>query len=270
MRMTRILTLALAAIGLSGAGIPAAAAQVQTQTHAQTQVQAAVQPAAACTGTAALTQLGFVPSSVAPGQNSNLKGTLANCTSQPVAITLLITWQLLGTAQNCFVNDPTYMQETLPANGTLSLGGQYMVAGTCTASGVQATVKITDAGNNVLAQGTAVLAIEQPMPVLACHVTYTVQSQWQGGFGAAISISNTGEVGFGNWTLTFTFGGDQKLTTVWGATGTQNGAIATLKNVSYDASIAPGQTISGIGFNGTFTNSNAAPTGFNLNGTLCS
>lgn len=124
MRMIRILTLTLTAIGLFGAGIPAAAAQTQPT----------VRPAATCTCTATLTQLGFVPSSVAPGQNSNLRGTLTNCTSQPVAITLLITWQLLGTTQNCFVNDPTYMQETLPASGTLILGGQYMVAGACTRS----------------------------------------------------------------------------------------------------------------------------------------
>src|SRR5262245_32467789 len=134
MHLIRTLILSLTAAGLLGvsvSSIPAAAA--------------AAQPTASCTGTAAITQLGFVPSSVAPGQNSNLQGTLTNCTSQPVAITLLITWQLLGISQNCFVNDPTFMQETLPASGSLSLGGQYMVAGTCTASGVQATVKITDA-----------------------------------------------------------------------------------------------------------------------------
>lgn len=181
-----------------------------------------------------------------------------------------MTWQLLGPAQNCFVNDPIYRQVTLAAGGALSLNGEYMVAGACTAWGVQVNVKISDSSNNVLAQGSAVLGIEQPMPVFSCRVAYTVQSQWQGGFSAAISITDTGQASVNGWTLTFTFGGDQKLGTVWGATGTQNGAIVTLRNLPSDATIAPGQTVSGIGFTGTWTNSDAGPTGFVLNGTYCS
>jgi endoglucanase len=137
--------------------------------------------------------------------------------------------------------------------------------------GIQVNVKISDSTNKIVfAQASTRLAIEQPKPVVACHAAYTVQSEWQGGFTAALSITNTGQVNVNSWTLTFTFGGDQKLGTVWGASGTQNGNIGTLKNAAYDAAIAPGQTISGIGFTGTWTNSDAAPIGFNLNGTLCS
>ena len=127
--------------------------------------------------------------------------------------------------------------------------------------------------------GVATAASETPaQPAAACTGVGTVaitqsgfvQSQWQGGFTAAISIGNSGQVNVDGWTLTFTFGGDQKPDTVWGAGGSQNGGIVTLKNLPYDAAIAPGQTISGVGFTGTWTNSDAAPTGFNLNGTLCS
>lgn len=259
-RIIRILIPALLVAGLSAVGGAATAAS-----------RTAAQPTAGCTGAVvAITQLGFVPSSVAPGQNSNLTGTLTNCTAEPLAVTELIAWQFLGTARNCFVNDPYYRPVTLPANGSLSLVGVYMVAGTCTASGVQVNVQITDSGYNMLAQASAQLAIEQPKPVVACHVAYTVQSEWQGGFTAAVSISNTGEVGVSGWALTLTFGGDQQLGTVWGATGSQNGAVVTLRSLDYDATIAPGQTISGIGFTGTWTNSDATPTGFNINGTLCS
>jgi len=46
-------------------------------------------------------------------------------------------------------------------------------------------------------------------------------------------------------------------------------ANAKLVNASYNAAIAPGATITGIGFNASYSGTNTAPTAFSLNGTLC-
>ena len=48
-----------------------------------------------------------------------------------------------------------------------------------------------------------------------CQVVYSTQSQWSGGFVAAVTITNTGPSAISGWTLTFTFPGDQKITSNW-------------------------------------------------------
>jgi len=107
-----------------------------------------------------------------------------------------------------------------------------------------------------------------PPPGLACHVTYTTTSQWNGGFVGSVTIGNTGSAAVSGWTLKFTFPGDQKITSAWSATVSQSGENVTATNAGYDASINPGGTVS-IGFQGTWTSSDAAPSSFNLNGTAC-
>jgi N-acetylneuraminic acid mutarotase len=103
----------------------------------------------------------------------------------------------------------------------------------------------------------------------ACHVTYSVTSQWGNGFGTALTIQNTGSTTINNWNLTWTWPGNQKITQSWSAGYTQKGANATLTYESYNATIAPGATISGIGFNASYSGTNTAPSAFSVNGTLC-
>ncbi|HEY3478940.1 MAG TPA: cellulose binding domain-containing protein, partial [Streptomyces sp.] len=55
----------------------------------------------------------------------------------------------------------------------------------------------------------------------------------------------------------------------WNATVTQNGAAATATNLSYNAAIAAGGSVS-FGFNANWSGSNPKPTDFTLNGTACS
>jgi hypothetical protein len=100
-----------------------------------------------------------------------------------------------------------------------------------------------------------------------CRVSYTPQ-QWPGGFTGNVTVTNTGASQVNGWTLTFSFPGDQHVTSAWNATVTQSGAAVTAKNVSYNGTIAPGGNTS-FGFQGTWTSSNANPTGYALNGTAC-
>jgi len=103
---------------------------------------------------------------------------------------------------------------------------------------------------------------------LGCSVAYSTQSQWSGGFVANLVIGNTGASAINGWTLTFTFPGDQKVTNAWSATVTQSGENVTAVAESYNANIAAGATTN-LGFQGTWTTSDTAPTSFAVNGVTC-
>lgn len=109
-----------------------------------------------------------------------------------------------------------------------------------------------------------------PIPTGTCKVTYTINSQWTGGFGATISITNTGTAPINGWTLKFSFANGQTITQGWNGTFAQSGSAVTVTNASYNGSIAVGATIgSAPGFNGAWTGSNTVPTAFSINGAPC-
>jgi Glycosyl hydrolase family 62/Cellulose binding domain len=100
-----------------------------------------------------------------------------------------------------------------------------------------------------------------------CRVDYTVTNQWQGGFGANVTITNLGDQ-VTSWTLTWSYAAGQQVTQAWNTSLTQSGGQVTARNVSYNAAIATGGTTS-FGFNGSWTGSNPAPASFALNGVTC-
>jgi hypothetical protein len=85
---------------------------------------------------------------------------------------------------------------------------------------------------------------------------------------AQIVIANNGSSAINNWTLAFTFPGDQKITDTWNGVTTQSGESVSIASESYNATIAAGSNTS-LGFQGTWTNSDATPTSFTVNGTTC-
>ncbi|WP_422739226.1 arabinofuranosidase catalytic domain-containing protein [Micromonospora sp. WMMD729] len=100
-----------------------------------------------------------------------------------------------------------------------------------------------------------------------CQVTYAVSSQWQGGFGANVTITNLGDAVNG-WRLTWSFAAGQTVTQLWNGSVTQAGAQVSVTNAAYNASI-PTNGSTSFGFNGSWTGSNPTPTSFVLNGTTC-
>jgi endoglucanase len=92
----------------------------------------------------------------------------------------------------------------------------------------------------------------------ACTATLTTQSSWSGGFVDALTVTAGGQA-ISNWTVTFTWPGDQQITSAWGANQTQNGKSVTLTNASYDGSIAAGASQSNIGLQGTSSASGTLP-----------
>ncbi len=102
----------------------------------------------------------------------------------------------------------------------------------------------------------------------SCQAVYSVTNSWPGGFQAQIVLSNTGTAPISPWTLAFSFGGDQKIASLWNASYTQSGQQVTVTAESYNATIAPSGSVT-IGFTGSYTSSNAAPTAFAVNGSAC-
>lgn len=98
-----------------------------------------------------------------------------------------------------------------------------------------------------------------------CKVTYSVPNDWGSGFTGAVSITNTGTTPINGWTLAFSFPGNQRIGSGWGATWSQTSATA----MDWNRAIAPGATLTGLGFNATYSGANSPPAEFRLNGQLC-
>ncbi|MGA4798734.1 glycoside hydrolase family 6 protein [Streptomyces lavendulocolor] len=100
-----------------------------------------------------------------------------------------------------------------------------------------------------------------------CRVDYQVTNQWSTGFGANVTVTNTGDP-VSSWTLEWSYAGDQRIGQSWNATTTQSGAAVTARNVSYNGGLATGGSTS-FGFNASYSGTNAVPTTFKLNGVTC-
>jgi Glycosyl hydrolase family 48/Cellulose binding domain/Putative Ig domain len=160
----------------------------------------------------------------------------------------------------------SYSAAGLPAGLSIS-SSTGLISGTPTAAGTSSvTVTATDGTG---ASGSASFTwTVSTVTAGGCHVTYTTQSQWTGGFVAQVTIANNGSSAINGWTLTFTFPGDQKITNAWNGNATQTGENVTITNESYNATIAAGSSTT-LGFQGTWTSSDTSPTTFAVNGTTC-
>jgi endoglucanase len=108
-----------------------------------------------------------------------------------------------------------------------------------------------------------------PTGSVSCSAAYSLVNSWTGGFQSQIVLTDTGTSAISPWALTWTFPGDEVISSLWAATYTQSGENVTVTAESYDATIEPGDSVT-VGFAGTYTNSDASPTSFSVNGTACS
>jgi endoglucanase len=138
---------------------------------------------------------------------------------------------------------------------------------TTTPRRMRRTLLVAGAVGALTAAATAVLPTMNAMAATGCAVTYTTSS-WHGGFSANLTVTNLGDAVNG-WTLGFSFpDSGQRVGQGWSATWQQSGSAVTARNVDWNASLPSGGTAS-IGFNGTWTTANPAPTAFTLNGVAC-
>ncbi|MEW2622713.1 cellulose-binding domain-containing protein [Streptomyces sp. NPDC048106] len=99
-----------------------------------------------------------------------------------------------------------------------------------------------------------------------CRVDYTV-NQWSGGYTAAIKVTNLGPA-ITSWRLTWTYGGDQQVTSAWNATVSQSGKAVTATDAGWNGGLATGGSAD-FGVQGTYQSANPTPTDFAVNGVAC-
>ncbi len=118
------------------------------------------------------------------------------------------------------------------------------------------------------ALGVSVTAVPAAQAVISCQVTYSVTSQWTGGFQGSMALTDLGDP-LNGWTLAFTFPDPgQKVTQGWNATWSQSGSTVTAASMSWNGSLATGASLT-LGLIGSWTTSNPAPATFSLNGVTC-
>jgi hypothetical protein len=100
-----------------------------------------------------------------------------------------------------------------------------------------------------------------------CSVGYQL-NQWDTGFTANLTVT-TGTP-LTAWTLTWTFGGSQRITSAWSATATQPAGqpAVSVSNLSWNGAVPAGGSVQ-FGFQATYSGSNPVPVDFALNGTGC-
>ncbi|WUS53180.1 cellulose binding domain-containing protein [Streptomyces mirabilis] len=106
-----------------------------------------------------------------------------------------------------------------------------------------------------------------PPGTATCRVTSTV-SAWNTGLTSSITITNTGTTAIDGWSLAFTLPDGQTVTSGWNADYSPASGQVTDRNVTHNATIAPGASVD-IGFQATHTGNTAPPSFYTLNGTAC-
>jgi hypothetical protein len=68
--------------------------------------------------------------------------------------------------------------------------------------------------------------------------------------------------------MTFNFAGNQRVTNLWNGTVSQAGTAVTVRSAAYNGQVPAGGSVQ-IGFQGTYSGTNAAPGVFAVNGVPC-
>ncbi|MEN8907574.1 MAG: cellulose binding domain-containing protein [Clostridiales bacterium] len=100
----------------------------------------------------------------------------------------------------------------------------------------------------------------------AGSVSYDIANDWGSGAVINLTVINNDSTPMDNWTVTWTFPGNQKITSMWNGNYTQNGSSVTVKGVTWNSTINPNSSIS-FGFQLTYSGTNNVPSDIALNGT---
>jgi hypothetical protein len=100
-----------------------------------------------------------------------------------------------------------------------------------------------------------------------CAVAYQ-PNQWSAGFTADVTVTNGGPA-LTAWTATWSWTGNQQVTSGWNAQVSQSGQQVTATSEPYNGSVAAGATV-GFGFQATYSGTNGLPADFAFNGVPCS
>jgi endoglucanase len=92
----------------------------------------------------------------------------------------------------------------------------------------------------------------------SCGAAYSVQSDWGSGFTASLTVTNNGSAAITGWTVTWTYAGNQTLSSGWSGTWSQSSKAVTVTNASWNGALSPAQSTQ-AGANFTYSGTNTAP-----------
>lgn len=123
-------------------------------------------------------------------------------------------------------------------------------------------------GGALVAAPSATAAATVP----ACTYSYTVQSQWPGGFTAQLTIGYSLAAASWGWSAGFDFvSPGQHVTTSWNSNITQYGSHVTVSASPYaPQSFLPQSGSLSVSFAGSYTTANPSPVNVTFDGVSCS
>jgi predicted carbohydrate-binding protein with CBM5 and CBM33 domain len=105
--------------------------------------------------------------------------------------------------------------------------------------------EVTGVGNPVTPPPTNPTGPTTPPPSggsSGCVAMYNISSAWTGGFQGEVMVHAT-DAAISKWTVDWTWPGSQVLSQLWNGTATSSGSLVTVKNVSWNGTIAAGNYI---------------------------
>ncbi|CAA6813436.1 MAG: Cellulose-binding domain protein [uncultured Thiotrichaceae bacterium] len=102
---------------------------------------------------------------------------------------------------------------------------------------------------------------------IACHVDYTISSQWNTGFTGQVLIQNQGDA-LSGWQVTWDMPDQQRITNLWRGSFSQTGDAITVNSQSWNGSVNSNAAFN-FGFNASYSGANNIPTNIKVNGVLC-
>jgi hypothetical protein len=89
-------------------------------------------------------------------------------------------------------------------------------------------------------------------------VSYAITANWNNGFNASVTVTNTGTNPVNGWTVRWSFPNDQVITQFWDSDVAQTGQNVVANNARYNLHIDPGKSVT-FGFQGTHGAANDPP-----------
>ncbi|VBA35660.1 PE-PGRS family protein PE_PGRS26 [Mycobacterium attenuatum] len=178
----------------------------------------------------------------------------------------------LGSSSAATTSTASGATATASAAATTAPVGTTGGTGTTAAAVNPNTASSTSAGSGTTALASAATAAASTTPALTgstggtgVTATYTPTAQWNSGFTANYTITNTGTTPLTNWQLQFDLPTNESITNLWNGQVSQSGSHYTVTPASYNGTIEPGKSVT-VGFQAAQNGAYSPPTHLLVNG----
>ncbi|MBT0768026.1 cellulose binding domain-containing protein [Kineosporia sp. J2-2] len=97
-------------------------------------------------------------------------------------------------------------------------------------------------------------SVNAPVTPPTCTAAFALNTTWNTGFTADVTVKNTGGTATGSWKVKWTWPGNQTISSIWNATETRSGKTVTASSMDYNSVVPAGGTTGfGMVVNGAAT-----------------